>query len=370
MLSWFENLRQGSLSRCVFRAAAWSAVIASCSIGCGGRGGKGAETPASANIGELEQAAAREGMSDEERADALYTLGQAYFAAERFTNAADTFVKWGPLAKSPQPSQSFVAASALAQAKRFSEAVPFAQQAVEGATEPDEAWLKLLVALHFELKQEPEVAAALERLAKGFPTRENLLQLAASYLALNKPDKALTAFETAQAKGLLTEDKDLVNMARLYLQTGAPLKCAAALDKLQAGAGKTPENRELQATCWVMGKDAAHAEPLFKQGGSTFASGDLYLEFGRLELERGQWVEGRDAIVTALQKGGLTSTGDAHLLLGIAHYNTKRKDAALASLGEARKDRSTAKCADEWIKVVKSGRPGATGCGISADNAD
>ena len=58
----------------------------------------------------------------------------------------------------------------------------------------------------------------------------------------------------------------------------------------------------------------------------------------------------------AIAHGGLSSPGSAHLLLGVAHYNTKRKDAALASLGEAKRYPDSAGCADQWIKLVKSGK--------------
>jgi hypothetical protein len=318
-------------------------------------------------VKDLEQAVALDAMPEEQQLDATYNLAQLYFTLDRFSEAADTFGKWAQRAKNPPPEKYYLTASAYAQAHRFAEALPFAKKAVEGMKEPKEPWLQLLVSLHYELHQEAELAAVLQRLTQLFPKKEYSLQLAATYQETNQNDKAVSALETAYEKGLLTEEKDLVNLARLYLRQPAPLKGAALLDKqMQAGkVSKTPQNLELLATCWVMGEDAEHAEAALKQAGDAVGSGQVYIELARIDVEHGAWIKARDALSSALQKGGLASPGEAHLLLGVVHYNTKRKDAALSSLAEAKRHPETAKCADEWIQLVKSGRPGtAGGCAV------
>jgi hypothetical protein len=317
-------------------------------------------------VKDLEQAVALDAMPEEQQLDAMYNLAQLYFTLDRFSEAADTFGKWAQRAKNPAPEKYYLTASAYAQAHRFAEALPFAKKAVAGMKEPKEPWLQLLLSLHYELHQEAELAGVLERLIQSFPKKEYWLQLAAAYQDAGQNDKAVAALETAYSKGLLTEEKDLVNLARLYLRQPAPLKGAALLEKqMQAGkVSKTPQNFELLATCWVMGEDAEHAEAALKQAGDG-VSGQVYIELARIDVEHGAWIKARDALSSALQKGGLASAGEAHLLLGVVHYNTKRKDAALASLGEAKKHPETAKCAEEWIQLVKSGRPGtAGGCAI------
>ncbi len=307
-------------------------------------------------VKDMEQAVAPHAMPEAQQLDAEFNLAEAYFTAERFSESADAFAKWEKRAKSPTPDNYYLIASAFAQAHRFAEGLPYAKKAVAGMKEPKEPWLQLLLSLHYELKQDPQVAAVLERLVASFPKKEYWLQLSATYEAMGKEDKALATLETANGKGLLTEEKDLVNLARMYLRAGAALKGAALLDK-QMSAGKvskSPENLDLLATCWVAGKDVEHAEAVLARAGDGVGSGNLYQEIGRLELVRGKWTKARDALSKAFQLGGLKAAGEAHLLLGIAHYKTKRKDAALASLGEAKKDKASAQCADEWIKAVKS----------------
>jgi tetratricopeptide (TPR) repeat protein len=319
---------------------------------------------------DLEQAVALDALPEEQQLKTMFGLGQTYFMAERFNDSADVFGKWAQRTKSAEPSDYFLVASTYAQAKRFAEALPFAKKAVETSKQPEEPWLKLLVQLHYELKQDAEVAAVLERLTVSFPKSEEYwLHLAQTYQDMKQSAKALSTLENANTQGVLTEESAFVSLAKLYLQQGAPLKGAAVLDaQLRSGkVSKKPENLALLTICWVKGKDAEHAEATLKALGDNEISGDVYYELGRLEVERGQWAHARDNLASALQSGGLKSAGRAHLLLGIAHYNTKRKDAALASLGEAKKYSGDAKCAEEWIGLVKAGRPSpTTSCATSA----
>jgi tetratricopeptide (TPR) repeat protein len=314
-----------------------------------------------------QKAVAFDAMPEDEQLEAEYNLALGYFMLERFNDSADSFGKWATHAKEVTPEQAFVVASAYSQARRFAEALPFAKKAVDADPQPKEAWLKLLLSLQFELDHDAEVAAVLERLVKSFPKPEYWLQLAAAYQAVGNAPKAVTTLEAARAKGALTAEKDLVNLARLYMQAGAPEKGAALLDE-QMAAGKikkTPETLELVAACWIASKNAERGEAAVKAAGENI-SGEAWLALARLNGEKGDWAKARDDTASAITHGGLRSPGSAHLLLGVAHYNTKRKDAALASLGEAKRYPDSAGCADQWIKLVKAGKGTPPNCGLAA----
>lgn len=311
---------------------------------------------------DLEQALALDALGTSERLAATYNLAQTYFMLERFSESADTFGRWAKEAENPEPSQHYLIASAYAQAKRYEEALPYAQKAVDASEKPPEPWFVLLASLYYELKQEAELAKVQQRLVEAYPKKEHLLQLSATYSDMGDDAKALKTLEQLHAKGKLTEANEIVALSRLYERAGQPLKGAALLDKgMRDGKiEKTPENLEALALCYVAGKDADKAQAALSAAGEDAGSGEVYFRLALLQGERGQWTSARDAVAAAIQKGSLSAPGDAQLLLGIAHYNTKRKDAALASLQEAKRyGADTAKCADEWIKVVKSGRAGA-----------
>jgi tetratricopeptide (TPR) repeat protein len=283
---------------------------------------------------------------------------------ERFSDAADSFGKWAAEAEEQKPEQQFLIASAYAQAKRFGEAAPYAKKAIEGNPDAPENWYALLASLDYELKQNAELAEVLTTLTKKYPKKEHYLQLSQTYSDMGEKQKALQALETADSKGMLSEEPEFTGLALLYCQTGNAKKGSAVLEK-QMKAGKVERSGEtlsVLARCYISGKDAAKALATLDAAGDEIGSGQPYLELARLEAEQGNWDKARDAAARSVVKGGLLTPGEGHLVLGIAHYNTKRKDAALISLNEAKKNPAVASCAEEWIRAVKAGKPGPT-CG-------
>ena len=92
--------------------------------------------------------------------------------------------------------------------------------------------------------------------------------------------------------------------------------------------------------------------------------GQPFLELSRLHAERGQWEKARDAAAQAVVQGGTETPGEAHLVLGAAHYMTKRKDAATNALTEAKKHPAVTPCANEMLKVVKAGKGEPPACAL------
>jgi tetratricopeptide (TPR) repeat protein len=322
--------------------------------------GKNPENPDPEIASQLEQALALDALPKQERLDLLYNLAQSYFMGERFSESADTFEKWAADAEKQEPQQHYLIASAFAQAKRYEKSLVWAKKAVDGNPNPPEPWLDLVKSLHYELKQDAEAAKVLERLVKSYPdNKDYLLQLAQAYKDMGDDKKALATLESAFAKGLLTEEREIFALASYRLLGGAGAKGAALLEERMRGGtvGKTPENYVLLAQCWIEAKEADKASAALSAVRGNVELGPLYYGVAQLHAERERWEKTRDALGMAFEKGGLEAPGDAKLLLGIAHYHTKRKDLAITSLTDAKRyGKATAQCADEWLKVVKSGK--------------
>jgi tetratricopeptide (TPR) repeat protein len=262
-------------------------------------------------------------------------------------------------------------ASSFAQAKDFKGALPYAKLAVEKMKKVEESWLALQLSIHYELKQNEEVAAVLKRLIAEFPDKKQYwLQLSQTYQTLEDTPKALAVLEVAYKKDLLEDEKDFVVLAKLQLQQGVPLKAAAILEKhMEAGqVEKKPETLELLATAWLMAEERAKAEAALEVAAGAASSGELYMQLAQFHVERHEWNKARDAITEAL-KQKLEDEGSAQLLLGIVNYNQKRMDAAITALNEAKKHEKTAKAAKEWISLVRNER-GTDGGSASVDAAE
>lgn len=314
---------------------------------------------------DLQKALAEDAFGKAERLDVTYNLGQALLANERYDEAADAFEKWTADVEEPKPEQQYVAASAMSAAKRFQTGLPLAQKAVEGSEKPPESWLLLVASLQYELKQNEQLAETLTQLTKLYPKKEHYLQLSATYTDMDESVKALKALEAADAKGMLSEGKEYQALAQLYLEVGQAKKGAAILDK-QMKAGKVERSEEamgLLALCFIGAKDADRAQATLDQVGDALG-GQPFLELSRLHAERGQWEKARDAAAQAVVQGGTETPGEAHLVLGAAHYMTKRKDAATNALTEAKKHPAVTPCANEMLKVVKAGKGEPPACAL------
>ena len=284
---------------------------------------------------DMEEAVKLDALPEQQQQDVTYNLAQLYFMLDKFSESADTFAKWEANAEEPTADQLYVISSAFAQAKRFKEALPYAKRAIDAMKPPTEAVLQVLASLHYELGQEAELAGVLKQLTEAFPgNKSHWLQLAATYTALGDEKSALETLDKAYAKKLLTEEKEILELSRLYMQAGRPDQCGTLLDKHIADGtvSKGQATYELLAGCLLEAKDVDRAAKVIAAAGDSLTNGQIYFALAKLQLARGQWVKARDAAAAAFSKGGLASPAEAQLLLGVAHYYTKRKDAAVGSL--------------------------------------
>jgi tetratricopeptide (TPR) repeat protein len=321
---------------------------------------------------DLEQAVALDAMPMQAQQDTTYNLAQTYFMLERFSESADTFGKWAEREENPKPEQLYLIASAYAQAKRFKEALPYAER-VAKSPRPSEEMLRFVVSVYYELNRQQDVAKTLEKLTELYPkNKEWWLQLSASYEELGQHDRAFTALKGAYDEGLLTEEKEILALAHTYLRVGKPADGAALIEKhfKDGKVSKGQASLTLLAQSWVAAKNTDRAHAALDDAADALTTGEPYVALAWLEIDRDQWAKARDALASAFAKGGLRSPGVAHLMLGVAHYKTKRKDAALASLGEAKKHADSRGCADIWLQTVRSGKQAPASDCLKASSDD
>ncbi len=66
---------------------------------------------------------------------------------------------------------------------------------------------------------------------KHYPKKDYWVQLSAMYGELKDQQQQLAAMETAYVQDMLTEEKELVNLAYLFLANEVPYKAAKVLDQ-------------------------------------------------------------------------------------------------------------------------------------------
>jgi len=284
-----------------------------------------------------------------------FQLAQLYLAQEQPEQALLQINRWIDESAQPWAEASALQGTALAQLKRYREAIPAFEKAV--AMEPRETWRQTLLALNYELQRYKACATILRSLIKNFPGKADYWkQLASMYILQEDHANALVTLELAERQGYLSEESDRLQLVQLYLQRGIPYKAATLLeDDLKSGRIRsTSENRELLASAWTLTRHHDHAIIAWKAAAKHADNGAPYRQLGYLYYETGDWGKAADALEKAISRGLKNHQADAWLMLGICHYESGKRDAARNAFTRAAALDSGDHAAQQWLKYLES----------------
>lgn len=303
----------------------------------------------------FEKCVAAGGLSDQEQLNIRYNLGQLYIANDQYQKGIQTLEGWINEAQNPGAEPYFLIANAYVQLERYDAALQWVGRGMVRTDEPRESWLQLALALYFEKKKYPECADVLKQLVTRFPKKSYWKQLAGIYDQLGDEKKQLAAFELAHRQGLLTESGELVQMAQLFLYHEVPYKGAALLEKgLEDGRIKpTADNWELLANSWIHAREYPRSEDPLARAAKLSDDGELYLRLGEVYVAGERWKEAGQALRQALAKGELDDPGQAHLLLGIAQFQSGQVGPSRQSFTRATQHEDSRRAARQWLRHLE-----------------
>ncbi|MEO1895084.1 MAG: tetratricopeptide repeat protein [Methylococcales bacterium] len=298
-------------------------------------------------------------LPDNQEQQLLINLGQLYLAEGQYQKAIDLIEVWLKDNPNPSPGINALTASAYAQLKYYNKALNFISKAVEAAKEPVEGWLKLKLALHFQLQQYPPAATVLEQLVRLYPDKKVYwTQLSGVYIQLKDYKKSLSVKHLAYQRGLITKSKEIVSIAHLFLFNEAPLKAAvlleAALNKKEVR--HTAKNWELLANAWTLSQEGDQAIAALEIASKLADTGKLYKQLGHSYVENEQWNKAVGALTKALKKGAIKRKGDTYILLGMSYFELKDYPKATEAFKKAKeqKNKKLKKTAQQWIDYLAS----------------
>jgi tetratricopeptide (TPR) repeat protein len=253
------------------------------------------------------------------------------------------------------PRAYILLGSAYTQLKQYHQALAAAKQAVALSDPTPENWYQLLLGLHFELRQYKAAAGILEQLVRHYPDKEGYWrQLVAVRIQLQEMGKALAAIELAYPRGLLVNHEDLLRQAQLYLYLNVPYKAGALLER-EIIAGRLPADRErweLTANAWQQAKEWDKALSALERAAVKSEDGRNYVRLARLHIQREAWKPAATALNEAFNRGDLAEPGDAYLLLGIAYYESARRQQAREAFEQARRFEKVRDNAKQWLTYL------------------
>jgi tetratricopeptide (TPR) repeat protein len=303
----------------------------------------------------FESCLAENGLPQTAQLSTRKNVAQLYLMLGDYERAVSAFAKWIAEVGDPGADGYYMMALAHAHQGDIDGALPYAERAVERSEKPHEGRLQLLSAIYFRQERFADLVPLLEMLVEDFPKKSYWMQLSAVYAQLDRRKEALAIQESAYEQGMLTEHREFVTLARLFLQNEVPYEAAEVLeDGLAKGIVEENEDAfDLLGSAYLQAREYKKAVGPLARAASLSSGGDAYLRLGEVYLGEEQYREAGKAIRAALAKGSLTEIGRAYLLLGIAQSNEADFDDAKASFATARGYEKYASAAKQWLDHVE-----------------
>ena len=296
-------------------------------------------------------------LPDALRDGSLYAMAQLYFISEQYPKAIVVVKKWLAGSANPSPEGWALLAQAYYQTEQYKEAEQALVQSLriskERGQQPKESALALLRAIYYERKEYAKAAKVLEILVSMFPGKAAYWQQLAGMKGLLDQQREQTSLMHAAYRGkLLTNEPDLLNLARLYMVQDAPY---AAVRLLTQGlkdkrVKPNPQNLELFAQALAMSREYEKQIPVLKKLAEVSANSRHYMYLGQAYNELGNWAEAATAFRAALK--GSDKPADIQMQLGTALFNANRFAEARSAFVAAQQSDSQAQQAAQWVKFV------------------
>ncbi len=286
-----------------------------------------------------------------------YNLGQLYMVVERYQDAIRILEEWRREAESVNAAALVLLSNAYFQIEQYRQAIPLVIEAIDLEPEPREQWYQLLLASYFELEDYVSGADLLEVMVDFFPTKKTyFLQLAALYGELNKDKESFAVLVMADKQGFLTEESELVRLARMYMYHETPIKAAEVMQRgFSAGTiERKSENLEVLANAYFNSREFNKAIPPLKEAADRSDDGKLSYRLGQAYLQDEQWAEAETALQKSLDKKGLSDEdqGMVWMLIGISQLERERFTAAKTAMQRSARFKNTKSDADKWITFL------------------
>lgn len=255
------------------------------------------------------------------------------------------------------------------QANQFAEACANLGKAIDltkgKGEKPKEMWFQLRDRCYIEMKDDAARLANLEALVGEYPDKEYYGRIVAIYQTQTKDDRVvmLNAYRLAVSdpNGGLSTVGAYLNYADTALVSGSPGEAQRGLERGMKDGVVPNAGTNQQAVAQAKAAVAADKKSLPGEAAAAAKNpkGEIDVKVGLGFFSTGEYEQAVEAIRRGISKGGVTSLGDANLLLGAALMELGRKDEARAAF-EAAKSAAPAgghlgRIADLWLARIARG---------------
>ncbi|WP_273456242.1 tetratricopeptide repeat protein [Nevskia ramosa] len=288
-------------------------------------------------------------------------LGQLYVASGQFDLGIDALRDYMTKACGVvSPDAHVFLASALAERKRFPEALAEVDTALGKSKVPKESWIQFKLGLLYEQKDyKASAETLLQLIALNAGKADYWKQLAGVLLQMEDSTQAAAVLALAERQGMLASPEDIRNLYNTYMIIGEPQKAAQLMDAAISDK-KLPldeKNLESVSNAWINARENEKAEATLKQLASMAERGEYYFRLGAMYGDQERWKDSREMLERALEKGGLKKPGEAWFRIAVASYGANDVKGAIAALQKSIAFEDTKAQASEWLRSLSTQAP-------------
>jgi hypothetical protein len=287
-----------------------------------------------------------------------YTMVQLLTMEENYADALSTLERWFTMEPNPASEPYILQAQILYNLNRYADMVRPIETAMDVARNRGkpvkEDWYGLLNFAYFQEENYEKVRDIQIILLQNWPKARYWKSLAGAYTELGQDEKLIYAYDAAHTQGMLVKAAEFVTMAQLYLQAEVPYKAATLLqEKMDSGVvEKSEKHYRLLSQAWMLAMEDSKAIPALKAAAALASDGELDLRLANANLNVGEYGNCVTSANTAIRKGGLKSTDNAQISLGMCLYNLRRYGDAKTAFRNSAKSARTRRISDQWIRVI------------------
>ena len=301
-----------------------------------------------------------EELSDALKLGTLYTLAQLLFVQEDYAGAVSKLEDWMKIQPIVGADAYVLLSQGYYQMNSMDKALLNVNKAVgmfeDKGKVPKENWYTLQRAIYFDREDNAQVISILHKLLRHYPKPTYWKQLSGMYGAVSEESNQLHSLETVYLMDELDKEKELLNLAYLFLGNDVPYKAARIIDKgmKEGKIEKNSKNLEVLATAWRLAQHVDKSIPVMEEAASKSDKGDLYARLAGIYLDNDKHKKAIDAGTKAVKRGGIKRPDQLQIVLGMANTNLGNYKKAIAEFRKAAKDKRSRKFAQQWISYAQN----------------
>ena len=261
-----------------------------------------------------------------------YNISQIYLSGDDKSKSLEYFNLWMEQGGVPDRNQSWTLAVLYQQMDRFPESLNWAEKVLEAdGPGADRSVYDFLIFLYDKTGDFAKKAELLELLLARDPSDRRLWDaIAGDYFRGVQDRKAVEVQKAMYLAGLLQTEDELMRIVNFYNTFDVPYASAKILEKeMNAGRiSRSYQRLELLANLYQVAREFDRAIPVIEQAAQMAPDGKMYERLGRSYSELQNWAEAEDALIKAIDKGGLANAGLAWVLVGQSRYERDDRSGA------------------------------------------